>query len=73
MNAANDWMKKDLAKQYEIPTVFVTSTYHHDIAFEPIRNKFDFPYVDTLVDDNHGGKRKNWKKGIEILLGEKWD
>ncbi len=46
-----------------IPAVIVTSTYHHDDAFEPVKDLLKVPYRDTLVDG-----RKDWKGGIELLL-----
>ncbi len=59
------------AYEEKIPTVIVTSTYHHDIAFEPIRDRLYCPYVDTMIDDEYGGKRKDWKQGLEILLQQR--
>lgn len=50
------------AKSRKIPSVTVTSTDHHDIAFEPLRDQLA-PYVDELVDG-----KKEWKKGFEKLL-----
>ena len=52
------------ATELEIPIIIVTSTYHHDAAFEAIRDKVNAPYIDTLEEDG----RKNWSKGIEKLL-----
>ncbi len=54
-----------------IPIVIVTSTYHHDHAFEPVRDSIKVPYYDTLigVDNNN---TKNWQAGIKHLVqGEK--
>ncbi len=51
------------AKTYDISTVIVTSTYHHDNAFEAVRSEITVPYVDTLVDG-----RKGWVRGLEMLL-----
>ena len=51
------------ANELGIPIVIVTSTYHHDDAFEPVRDLVTVPYRDTLVDG-----RKDWKGGIELLL-----
>jgi len=51
------------AKELNIPSVIVTSTYHHDDAFEPVRDLIQVPYRDTLVND-----RKDWTGGIELLL-----
>lgn len=53
------------AKQRGIPTVIVTSTYHHDDAFKAIRSDITAPYIDTLVDD-----RKDWKSGIEKFIAK---
>jgi len=50
------------AKSRKIPSVTVTSTYHHDLAFEPLRFQLE-PYVDNLVEG-----KKDWKKGFEDLL-----
>jgi hypothetical protein len=44
-------------------SVIVTSTFHHDDAFEPVRNLITVPYCDTLVDG-----KKDWNGGIEKLL-----
>jgi hypothetical protein len=52
------------ARRRNIPCVVVTSTYHHDDAFEAIRSLITVPYYDTLVDG-----RKNWRAGIERLKG----
>lgn len=51
------------ATELGIPSVIVTSTYHHDHSFEPVRNLISVPYCDTLVDG-----KKNWESGIEQLL-----
>ena len=51
------------ANELGIPSAIVTSTHHHDDAFEPVRDLIMVPYTDTLVDG-----RKNWKGGIELLL-----
>ena len=51
------------ANELGIPLAIVTSTYHHDDAFEPVRSLVNVPYRDTLVDG-----RKDWKGGIELLL-----
>lgn len=51
------------AKELEIPAVIVTSTYHHDNAFEPIKELVKVPYRDTLVEG-----RKDWKGGLELIL-----
>lgn len=54
-----------LARQMGIPHAVITSTYHHDMAFEPLREAMsDVPYVDTL-DPATG--RKQWTHGIELL------
>lgn len=50
------------AKERGKPVVIVTSTYHHDDAFEPITSLLPCSYVDTLVDN-----RKNWTAGIAQL------
>lgn len=49
-----------------LPSVIVTSTYHHSNEFEPIRNIVPVRYFDTLIEG-----RKNWQEGIEALLGGK--
>ncbi|MCA9460251.1 MAG: hypothetical protein KC550_06910, partial [Nanoarchaeota archaeon] len=54
----------DYAREQNIPLVYVTSTNHHDLAFEPLRVKLGFPYVDRLID----GLKKDWNSGLEILL-----
>lgn len=51
------------AKELGIPFVIVTSTHHHDDAFEAVRDLIKVPYRDTLVND-----RKDWSGGIELLL-----
>ena len=51
------------AYQLGRPSAIVTSTYHHDDAFEPVKSLIKFPYRDTLVDG-----RKDWKGGIKLLL-----
>ena len=53
------------ANELKMPSVIVTSTHHHDDAFEAVRDLVKVPYYDTLVDG-----RKNWKGGIERLLKE---
>ena len=50
----------------DIPSMIITSTNHHDITFEPIRNNLKIPYLDNLVDG-----KKNWKQGMEVVLGGK--
>lgn len=50
------------AQKYGIPSVIVTSTYHHDDAFEAVREQITVPYVDTLVDG-----KKDWASGLEML------
>jgi CheY-like chemotaxis protein len=51
------------AQQLGKPVVIVTSTYHHDDAFEPIAGQIPCGYVDTLAKG-----RKDWKKGLEKLV-----
>lgn len=51
------------AKELGIPSVVVTSTYHHDDAFEAVKGLIDVPYRDTLIEC-----QKDWKGGIELLL-----
>lgn len=53
----------EIAHKVSRPCVIVTSTYHHDDAFEPISSLINVPYKDTLVDG-----RKNWSGGIESLF-----
>lgn len=54
-----------LARHLGLPHAVVTSTYHHDMAFEPLREAMNgVPYVDTL-DPATG--RKGWHQGIELL------
>jgi len=50
------------ARELGIPSVIVTSTYHHDDAFEAVRDLVKVPYRDSLVDG-----RKDWKGGITLL------
>lgn len=50
-------------REKNIPTRIITSTYHHDDAFEPVKNLIQVPYYDTLIEG-----RKNWKSGIKSLL-----
>jgi CheY-like chemotaxis protein len=45
-----------------IPCVVVTSTNHHDDAFEAVRSLVTVPYVDNLVDG-----KKDWDAGIATL------
>jgi len=51
-----------MAKELGIPCAIVTSTYHHDTAFEPIRGMLSAPYTDTLVDG-----KKDWAGGIGLI------
>ena len=51
------------ARELNIPSAIVTSTYHHDDAFEAVRDLVKVSYKDTLVDG-----RKNWKGGIDLLF-----
>jgi len=53
------------AKELKIPAVIVTSTYHHDDAFEAVQNLIKVPYCDNLIDG-----KKDWKSGIELLMKE---
>jgi len=53
------------AKNYGIPTVIVTSTYHHDDVFEAVRGQITVPYVDTLQEG-----RKSWGAGLQKILDE---
>ncbi len=50
------------AKAYSIPTVLVTSTFHHDGLFSGIRSLVSVPYVDRMVDGH-----KDWDEGIVKL------
>ena len=43
--------------------VIVTSTHHHDLAFEPIKNLLRGPYVDILRGD-----QKRWDLGFAQLV-----
>ncbi len=52
----------EIAHQQGRPSVIVTSTYHHDDAFEPVKELIKVPYRDTLV-----AGRKDWKGGIQLL------
>jgi CheY-like chemotaxis protein len=52
-----------MAMKQGIPAVIVTSTYHHDDAFEAVRTLIKVPYKDTLIEG-----RKDWENGIELLL-----
>jgi hypothetical protein len=52
------------AKELEIPVRIVTSTNHHDIAFETIRELVTGRYYDTLDADG----RKQWSAAIKDLL-----
>jgi hypothetical protein len=51
------------ASELGIPCAIVTSTYHHDDAFEAVNNLIKVPYSDRLVEG-----KKDWKGGIELLL-----
>ncbi len=51
------------AKELKIPAVLVTSSHHHDDAFEAVADLIEFPYRDSLF-----AGRKDWKGGIEELL-----
>jgi|GEM_PF-6866354 CheY-like chemotaxis protein len=51
-----------LAEERNIPVCIVTSVYHHDIAFNPIRGIIGSHYVDTLVDGH-----KNWRRGLAMI------
>ena len=42
-----------------LPSVMVTSTSRHSLAFEPIKDLIKVPCIDTLVND-----RKDWASGI---------
>jgi hypothetical protein len=50
------------AKEKGLPAVIVTSTNHHDHAFEPVRNLITVPYFDNLVEG-----RKNWACAMDYL------
>jgi hypothetical protein len=50
------------AKGKDIPISIVTSVNHHNIAFEPIRNKINTEYYDGLVNE-----RKNWKAAFDEI------
>src|SRR3989338_5239944 len=50
------------ARELGIPSVIVTSTYHHDDAFEAVRDLVKVPYRDSLVDG-----RKDWNGVITLL------
>ena len=52
------------AEELDIPVHIITSTNHHDVAFEPVRNKIG-DYSDNLVEGH-----KDWKAGIERLLAQ---
>jgi hypothetical protein len=56
-------ISSEKATEQGTPCVIVTSTYHHDDAFEPVRGLIQVPYRDTLVEG-----KKDWKGGIELLL-----
>jgi hypothetical protein len=51
------------ATELGIPLVIVTSTWHHNDAFEPVRDLIKVPYCDNLIDGT-----KNWKGAIKLLL-----
>ncbi|USN45008.1 MAG: hypothetical protein H6502_03005 [Candidatus Woesearchaeota archaeon] len=53
---------QERARELGKPIVIVTSTYHHDDAFEAVRHLVTVPYKDTLVEG-----RKDWAGGIELL------
>jgi CheY-like chemotaxis protein len=53
------------ARKLGIPTVIVTSTNHHDDAFEAVRSLAKVQYVDHFVNG-----RKAWKYGAELLMQE---
>ncbi|MEK6891182.1 MAG: hypothetical protein AABX03_03515 [Nanoarchaeota archaeon] len=57
------------AKERGIPIVIVTSTYHHDHAFEPVSSLITVPYYDTLIGEDN--KTKNWQAGINALFQER--
>ncbi|MBU2576689.1 MAG: hypothetical protein KKF50_03125 [Nanoarchaeota archaeon] len=50
-------------KGMNIPTRIITSTNHHDITFEPIRNILKAPYYDNLIEGN-----KNWQGALQNVL-----
>jgi hypothetical protein len=50
------------AKEKGLPTIIVTSTNHHDHAFEPVRNLITVSYLDNLVEG-----RKNWEGAMNYL------
>jgi hypothetical protein len=52
------------ARKLNIPCCIVTSTNHHDLAFEPIRGRIG-KYTDRLDEAGH----KGWKSAFEILKG----
>ena len=52
------------AKKQGLTAVIVTSTNHHDDAFEPVRSIIPVSYRDNLIDG-----KKDWKGGIEIMKG----
>lgn len=53
------------AKKRDIPIQIVTSTNHHDSAFEPISRLINTKYHDYLVDG-----RKNWDAAYKSIRGE---
>ena len=51
------------AKEKGLSSVIVTSTNHHDLAFEPVRGLITVPYFDTLT-----AGRKNWQGAMDYFL-----
>lgn len=49
------------AEKLKMPCYIVTSTNHHDVAFEPIRDKIG-SYTDYIVEGH-----KNWERGLRDL------
>ena len=54
------------AKSRGLPSVIVTSTYHHSDQFEPVSGLTPVYYVDTLLLG-----RKDWRKGLARLDEER--
>lgn len=54
---------KEKAQELGKPSVIVTSTNHHNHAFEPVRSLIGLNYVDQLIDG-----KKDWKRGLESIL-----
>lgn len=58
------FLAEELANK-NLPSAIVTSTNHHDVSFEPIRNKLSIKYFDGIENEH-----KQWGSALDYLLKE---